>query len=168
MNLQERLKLTNHLLTAVTWAALFALSLHLVVVKVALASKPDLVYLIAPVILLLVVIRSTRRYFHYRKLMQRGRVAKYLDLMRAFLGCAITANQFQASYLQTFKADDSKFSAMEYEILNRVFCDADCYTTDVQLRAEKPEILIDEAELRRNVAVALGDLCALENAPQRA
>ncbi len=60
----------------------------------------------------------------------------YLDLMELFQLGQINAREFQTRYFTLFKNDQRIFPNDIFDILNRLFTDADCYVADVNIRDE--------------------------------
>jgi len=62
-----RLKLAQHLATAVGWLSLFLYSVYVLIEKLVTPEQANPFHLVAPVALLLLVsIRAWRRYLHVR------------------------------------------------------------------------------------------------------
>ena len=62
----SRVKLTQHLATAIGWLSLFMYSVYVLVEKLVGPEQANPFHVIAPVALLLVSIRAWRRYLHIR------------------------------------------------------------------------------------------------------
>ena len=71
--------------------------------------------------------------------------AKYILLLTQYINGNITASQFEAAYLDMFKAEASKLQEDVYEVLNNLFLDVDSYCSDPVLRDD--EDLDDEGLL---------------------
>lgn len=78
--------------------------------------------------------------------------AGYKLLIDEFLDRSISAEDFQARYLDMFKNDDSEPEEAVYLLLDALFGDLDCYTTDPVLLQEMPDFYLNEEGLRRAVA----------------
>lgn len=70
----------------------------------------------------------------------------YIKLIDNFVGNRTSANEFEVSYLSALKLEDRGFAVPIFDVLQRLFGDADAYVADPELRTE-PEDL-DEEQLR--------------------
>jgi hypothetical protein len=77
--------------------------------------------------------------------------SKYLELMRSFLDGEMSAEVFSTTYVNEFKAEDAPLHGEQYDLLQRVFGEAESFTTDAELLVSKPQWYVDEQSLRRSV-----------------
>lgn len=88
-------------------------------------------------------------------------VEKYEKLIEKFIKSQVSAEFFQATYLEFFKSE-YQLNEHLYEILDELFGDVDCFTTNLQLLADEPNFYLDEDELRRKARLALNRLLFLK------
>jgi len=85
-------------------------------------------------------------------------VSHYLSLLKRFLGNELSAERFQAAYLDMFKRENRQLAPDLFEILDTLFGDVDSLVLDPELRSElesqNPGFYLDEAALRRRVSDA--------------
>ena len=72
---------------------------------------------------------------------------KYISLLNQFVSSAITAPEFEMSYLEMFKHDEDQTDIPEFawRALNELFLDTDAYCADPDLRDSKDDL--DEKQL---------------------
>ena len=70
-------------------------------------------------------------------------VSSYLELIDRFIGRAISAPDFEKSFLQAMKSERQTLGDPVYPVLQELFEDADAYVEQAELRTE-PEDLDDE------------------------
>ena len=85
---------------------------------------------------------------------------EYGMLFEKFLCSSISAEEFQATYLDRFK-NEGKLDSPLFDLLDEIFGDVDSFTTDQQLLAEAPEFYLDEAALKNRARGALLRLSAM-------
>ena len=85
-------------------------------------------------------------------------VSPYLYLLKRFLDNALSAEGFQAAYLDMFKHENRQLDPALFEILDALFGDVDSFVLDPELRSElesqNPGFYLDEIALRRRVSDA--------------
>ena len=69
---------------------------------------------------------------------------KYISLLNQFVSGAITAPEFEMSYLEMFKHDETDIPIFAWRVLNELFLDTDAYCADPDLRDEDD---LDEKQL---------------------
>lgn len=77
---------------------------------------------------------------------------KYISLLNQFVSGAITAPEFEMSYLGMFKHDETNFPRSTWRILFDMFADTDAYCADPDLRDEDD---LDEKQLLASAQRAL-------------
>ena len=79
---------------------------------------------------------------------------KYISLLNQFVSGAITAPEFEMSYLEMFKHDEDQtdIPAFAWRVLNELFLDTDAYCADPDLRDEDE---LDEKQLLASAQRAL-------------
>ena len=79
---------------------------------------------------------------------------KYISLLNQFVSGAITAPEFEISYLEMFKYDEDQtdIPAFAWRALNELFLDTDAYCADPDLRDEND---LDEKQLLASAQRAL-------------
>ena len=79
---------------------------------------------------------------------------KYISLLNQFVSSAITAPEFEMSYLEMFKHDEDQtdIPAFAWRALNELFLDIDAYCADPDLRDEDD---LDEKQLLASAQRAL-------------
>ena len=70
---------------------------------------------------------------------------KYISLLNQFVSGAITAPEFEMSYLEMFKHDETNFPRSTWRTLFDMFADTDAYCADPDLRDSKDDL--DEKQL---------------------
>jgi hypothetical protein len=85
----------------------------------------------------------------------------YTTLIDQFLTGAIPVDVFCDTYLRRFKAEQTPLGEPLYDILNDLFGDIDCYTTDPTLLASDPDFYLDEPRLRERASESLRQLHAM-------
>jgi len=83
------------------------------------------------------------------------KLSPYLELIEAFVLGKISAAKFERDYLQMFKNDVGTWTEKEYEVLNVLFGDVDCFCADPELRNYND---MDEGQLRKSANLALEKL----------
>lgn len=73
---------------------------------------------------------------------------EYAGLIQAFLDEALCPEEFQEIYLRKFKDERRPMTELQYDVLNGVFIDLDCFYPG-GLASIGPSL--DEVELRRSV-----------------
>jgi hypothetical protein len=76
----------------------------------------------------------------------------YKDLIQLFISRAISASEFERSYLRMFKDDPTIRPEFEYEILNGLFGEVDAFSPGPALRLEGS---LNEEQLRSAAESAL-------------
>ncbi len=79
----------------------------------------------------------------------------YIDLTENFIGQKFSAAEFQEKYLNIFKNETAIFPEPIFEVLDRLFADADAFCADPGLRDEDDS---DENELLEKSEAALNEL----------
>lgn len=82
----------------------------------------------------------------------------YRMLIELFLERKLSAEDFCEQYFVMMKKDDKIHEEHVDWILDELFGDADAFTRDATLVAEKPNLFIDEEELRRKAELAAARL----------
>lgn len=81
---------------------------------------------------------------------------KYISLLNQFVSGAITAPEFEMSYLEMFrnyfKHDEKDIPIFAWRVLNELFLDTDAYCADPDLRDEDD---LDEKQLLASAQRAL-------------
>ena len=77
---------------------------------------------------------------------------KYISLLNQFVSGAITAPEFEMSYLEMFSNDETDIPAFAWRVLNELFLDTDAYCADPDLRDEDE---LDEKQLLASAQRAL-------------
>ena len=72
-------------------------------------------------------------------------LAKYISLLNQFVSGAITAPEFEMSYLEMFQNDEIDIPIFAWRALNELFLDTDAYCADPDLRDSKDDL--DEKQL---------------------
>ena len=100
--------------------------------------------------------------------------AMYTDyglLLHGFLAGALSAEDFQRTYLDRFKNDSSVLDDALFEILDELFGAVDAFCADpallAELRGAKPGFYLDEKALRAKVAQASQRLAGLHKQTQQ-
>ena len=70
---------------------------------------------------------------------------KYISLLNQFVSGAITAPEFEMSYLKMFLDDEIDIPEFAWRALNELFLDTDAYCADPDLRDSKDDL--DEKQL---------------------
>jgi Bacterial self-protective colicin-like immunity len=74
----------------------------------------------------------------------------YRSLLEQFLSGEMPVEEFQAAYVDRFKAE-RRLDAALFEMLDELFGHVDSFSADPQLLAENPGLYLDEAGLRQKV-----------------
>ena len=82
-------------------------------------------------------------------------IQRYIELLRAFVSNAIPAREFERSFLELFKSDETVFAEDVFTILDELFGNVDAFCADPLLRGEDD---LDEDQLRACSAEALHKL----------
>lgn len=90
----------------------------------------------------------------------RNHLAPYERLIADFIRGAISAERFDADYIERFEDDDAELTEEEHEILYGLYVDVDAYCPGESMRG--PDDL-DETELRSSAEMALEKLRALRS-----
>jgi hypothetical protein len=61
---------------------------------------------------------------------------RYRRIISAFINKEISASEFESSYLALFKGDKSKVGGEKFDVLDRLFAEADAYEADPELRKQ--------------------------------
>lgn len=85
----------------------------------------------------------------------------YQELFQKFIDGSISAQSFETTFLQAFKAEPSRMSKELYTILETVFEAVDCYWEEC-LPGEETNYTISEVQLRKEVSQQLVKLALLE------
>lgn len=72
----------------------------------------------------------------------------YQQLIEQFLHEEMSAKEFQAVFIDTFKKEKQLGEPL-FAILDELFGDVDSFTDDQKLLAENPNFYLDEARLRQ-------------------
>lgn len=92
-------------------------------------------------------------------------VTQYMSLLKSLLSEEILAEEFQAKYIDMFKAENRELEPGLFGILDALFGDVDSLVLDPELRAElesqNPGFYLDETALRRKVSEAYEKLLGL-------
>jgi hypothetical protein len=92
-------------------------------------------------------------------------VTQYVSLLKGFLGEEISAEEFQARYIETFKAENRELDPSLFTILDTLFGDVDSLVLNPELLAElesqNPGFYLDETALRRKASFAYERLLGL-------
>ena len=84
--------------------------------------------------------------------------AEYRNLSERFLREELSAEQFQAMFLEGFKHETRQLDEPLFFLLDELFGDVDCYTSNPELLAEEKDFYVDEHALRDKVRQALGQM----------
>jgi len=83
---------------------------------------------------------------------------QYVALLKGFLAEGMSAEEFQARYIDMFKAENREFDPSLFAILDALFGDVDSLALNPELMAElepqNPGFYLDETALRRKVSLA--------------
>lgn len=90
-----------------------------------------------------------------------SRLTPYIELVEAFLGHRLNADEFSARYYERMRDETAELPRAEYVVLQRLWEDAEGYEPDPEVRADLP-FGIDAAELERRAAAALPELRRLD------
>jgi hypothetical protein len=85
-------------------------------------------------------------------------VERYTRLIQRFLDGDIGATEFEAAFLQAYKADPTEWPDSLFNALDSLFADVDAFCADPTLRG--PDSL-DEQQLRASCTAALAKLQSL-------
>lgn len=77
---------------------------------------------------------------------------KYIELITKFIDNAISAKEFEQSFLEMFKAEREILSEKDYSVLDSLFGDVDMYCSDGDL-FEKGDLT--ELDLRKSAKQTL-------------
>ncbi len=86
----------------------------------------------------------------------RNALRQHRALIADFVSGAVSADQFETTYLAQYKADPTLWTQDLFDILDGLFFDVDDYVSDAELRAEAGGL--DGPELRLRAEVALRQL----------
>ena len=92
-------------------------------------------------------------------------IAKYAGLISRFVDGKISAQEFQHAYLSTFKNDNAQVRGPAFNVLDRLFADADDYVADPELRKRAGGL--DDEELRSRAHNAYQKLYQIVSFPAR-
>ncbi|OCA92586.1 colicin immunity domain-containing protein [Pseudobacillus wudalianchiensis] len=81
-------------------------------------------------------------------------VYKYKKLIGDFINKAITVEDFERNYLNSFKNETERIDNALFDILNDVFEAVDCYWHEC-LPGQETDFTISEQQLRNEVSEAL-------------
>ena len=85
-------------------------------------------------------------------------VTQYVSLLKGFLAEEISVEEFQAKYIDMFKAENRELDPSLFAVLDAVFGDVDSLVLNPELMAElesqNPGFYLDETALRRKVSLA--------------
>ncbi len=87
---------------------------------------------------------------------------KYKKLIEDFINEVISVEEFERTYLKTFKNETERMDNTLFEILNGVFEAVDCYWHEC-LPGQETAFEISEKQLRKEVSEALLKLNSLLN-----
>ena len=83
---------------------------------------------------------------------------RYLSLLKRFLSEELSAEEFQAAYLDMFKHENEQFESTTFLVLDALFGDVDSFVSDPAMRSELQSqnagSYLDEITLRRRVSDA--------------
>ena len=83
-------------------------------------------------------------------------------LLEQFLDGAMSAEEFQSTYLDRFKNERRRLEDALFDLLDGLFGDVDSFSTDPKLLAENPGFYLDERQLREKTRAAAVCLAALK------
>lgn len=83
------------------------------------------------------------------------RIEYYRRLIAQFVAGELSADQFEGSFLQEFKAEATTLPEKEFSILNELFLDVDAYCGDSELRTKSN---LDAFQLQERAIAALKQL----------
>jgi len=87
---------------------------------------------------------------------------QYVSLLKGFLAEEISAEEFQARYIDMFKAENRELDQSLFAILDALFGDLDSLVLNpelmVELESQNPGFYLDETALRRKVSLAYEEL----------
>jgi hypothetical protein len=86
----------------------------------------------------------------------------YRTLLEQFLSGAMSAEEFQTTYLDRFKNETRRLEEPLFELLDGLFGDVDAFTTDPSLLAEDPKYYVDEETLRKKVKAAVSQITSYQ------
>ena len=90
---------------------------------------------------------------------------QYVSLLKSFLAGETSAEEFQAKYIDMFKAENREFDPSLFVILDALFGDIDSLVLNPELMSElesqHPGFYLDETALRRKVSLAYDKLLGL-------
>lgn len=90
--------------------------------------------------------------------MRSSSLSQYIELITSFLHDRIPASGFEHAYLDLYLNDKTKWSEVEFSILDELFGDVDAFCADVRLR--DPDDL-DENQLKQRCKIALDKLSTI-------
>jgi hypothetical protein len=90
---------------------------------------------------------------------------QYVSLLKSFLDGEVSAEEFQAKYIDMFKTEIREFDPSLFVILDALFGDVDSLVLNPALMAElesqNPGFYLSETSLRQKVSVAYEKLLGL-------
>lgn len=73
---------------------------------------------------------------------------EYLQLINSFLEDKIGANEFSLKYLHKMKSDNRTFGDDLYDILQKMFDEANSYTDNPEIYYSNPDFYLTDSELK--------------------
>lgn len=82
----------------------------------------------------------------------------YRELLERFLTHGLSVDQFQKAFLARFKNETRQLDESLFFLLDALFGDVDCYTSNPELLAESKGFYVDEQTLRDKVRQVLDQM----------
>lgn len=83
---------------------------------------------------------------------------QYRELIYMYIHGALGSSEFSDQLIDKFKNEKIELPSADFEILDRLFCAADAFTTDPELIASKPGYYVDDDQLMRLAKEAIETL----------